>query len=286
MLQYAYLYDEGTASTLDAAAVAAYLEAMFGLGVEVRGAFLLHHLAGRPEAERERELAALAERLARVKVREVERPDHFPDPLPGEVDFERRRLGNDDRGAPGILYDGFRCQQLLAGRLPPGERSLEHLHLVFTNRTLGTWEESDRRYHLRSILLGHPAIISTTGLVEAPAKPREFYFARQRLGLVARDEAVHAALKEQFRGRFHDHDDPRLTEVAKGYALQAAFYQAAGVAFCANPDCRLYNAHWQEELLRAQLGPKANLCPEHAGLLEKAIRDRGSGVRGQGKGKR
>lgn len=62
-------------------------------------------------------------------------------------------------------------------------------------------------------------------------------------------------------------NNPRLTEVAKGYALQAVFYQALGEAFCKDPYCRLFNAHRQEEMLRAQLDGAFDLCPRHEGLL-------------------
>jgi hypothetical protein len=52
--------------------------------------------------------------------------------------------------------------------------------------------------------------------------------------------------------------------VLKGYVLQAVFYQATGEAFCDDPDCRLFNAHWQEEVLRAQRDVPYDLCPRHA----------------------
>jgi hypothetical protein len=41
----------------------------------------------------------------------------------------------------------------------------------------------------------------------------------------------------------------------EGYALQALFYYFLGEAFCENPDCRLYNAHYQSELIRSQNHP-------------------------------
>jgi len=100
--------------------------------------------------------------------------------------------------------------------------------------------------------------------VEAPAKPREFYLAQQQLGGRPSEEAV-AVLKQQFRGRFLDHDDPRLTEVVKGYAMQAVAYLLTGEAFCDDPDCRLFNAHWQEEMLCAQTADR--YCERHASIL-------------------
>ncbi|MEE9365582.1 MAG: DUF6775 family putative metallopeptidase, partial [Dehalococcoidales bacterium] len=112
-----------------------------------------------------------------------------------------------------------------------------------------------------------PSVISTTGIIEAPAKPREYYLLKQqyeRLGK-APDE-----LKERYRGRFIDYGDERLTEVAKGYAMQAVFYSLVGEPFCEDKGCRLYNAHWQEDLIFAQLESGYEFCPRHAELLGKA----------------
>jgi len=256
------LYDEGTAPTLDAAAVADYLAEWTGCAALVRGPFLIEH--GAAEARPE-----LAQRIARLKVRAVDSPPQEAEPSYGEIQFERRRLANQDRGPFGVLYDGLGFQLLLRELLPKEELRLDRLHIAFTNRTIATWDEDDRRYHLRTVILGLPAIISTTGLVEAPAKPREFYLAQQQLGSAMPSEMIHAALKDQFRGQFLDHDDPRMTEVAKGYVMQALVYQLTGEAFCPDPDCRLFNAHWQAELLRAQLGGPPEYCPRHTLLLRR-----------------
>ncbi|KKK54618.1 hypothetical protein LCGC14_3082920, partial [marine sediment metagenome] len=49
---------------------------------------------------------------------------------------------------------------------------------------------------------GWPSIISTTGIVEGPAKPREYYF-----GLMAGlDEEK---VREELKGRFIDHGHHR-----------------------------------------------------------------------------
>jgi hypothetical protein len=209
----------------------------------------------------------VAARIARLKVRDVESPPADSDPAHAEIEFERRRLANQDRGPFGVLYDGFGFQSLLRSFMPPEEVRLDRAHIAFTNRLIGTWDEDDRRYHLRAIILGIPALISTTGLVEAPAKPREFYLARQQLAQTARPEIADAAVRDRFKGQFLDHDDPRLTEVVKGYAMQALVYQLTGEAFCPDPDCRLFIAHWQEELLRAQLAGPGEYCQRHEALL-------------------
>lgn len=265
--QQIYLYDEGTAPTLDAQGLAAYLRAQTGCrAVHRRGSFILEHSS----ADAQRDAAA---RIARLKVHDPDTPPSEYEPAYAEIEFERRRLANEDRAPFGVLYDGFGFQRLLRDLLPPSEIRLDRVHLIFTNRLIGTWDEDDRRYHLRAIMLGIPAVVSTTGLVEAPAKPRDFYLARQQLGRTARAELAHALLKEQFKGQFLDHDDPRLAEVAKGYAMQAVVYQLTGEAFCGDRECRLFNAHWQAELLRAQLGGEREYCERHEEMLAR-VRER------------
>jgi hypothetical protein len=258
------LYDENTAPQLKIQEAADFLKATFSLPVEIRSEFITWHLAWLQGSERISQIEKLSTEFAGLRVRDANRLNSFSPPLPLEIDFERRRLLNDNQGTPGIIYDGFLLQTKLRDLLPREEANLQNLHIIFTNRLLATWEEDDRRYHLRTIILGQPAIISTSGLVEAPAKPREYYLARQRL---PEDELSRAALRRELRGRFLEYDDPRLAEVVKGYLLQAAFYLFAGEAFCPDPDCRLFNAHWQEEMLQAQTRSEADLCAGHKELL-------------------
>ena len=111
-------------------------------------------------------------------------------------------------------------------------------------------------------IYGLPSIISTTGVVEAPAKPREYYF-----GVMAGlDEEQ---VREELKGKFIEYGDPRLTEILKGYTMQAVFYHLFAEPFCEEPDCRLFNAHWQEEMIRAQLQSGDDFCPEHRRVLER-----------------
>jgi hypothetical protein len=188
------------------------------------------------------------------------------EPLPGEVEFERRLLLDPHLKLPGVLYDGLKLEMVARKLLPAEEIEAGHAHIVFTNRLFGTWDDGDRRYHARVSVYGFPSLISTTGIVEAPAKPKEYYTMKRRymaLGMLVSFEE----LKEKFQGRFIDYDDPRLTEVMKGYVMQALFYHMGFEPFCQDKRCRLYNAHWQEELLEAQLGGQ-EFCERHAKILE------------------
>jgi hypothetical protein len=156
---------------------------------------------------------------------------------------------------------------LLWELLPTEERNLEHVHIAFTGRLFGTVDEGDIRYHARVSIYGFPSLISTTGIVEAPAKPREFYLLKQQYAALKAGVPIEA-LKEKFKGRFIDYDDERLTEVMKGYAMQAIFYHVFGEPFCKEVNCRLFNSHWQEEVIKSQLEPKEReFCERHGEML-------------------
>jgi hypothetical protein len=102
-----------------------------------------------------------------------------------------------------------------------------------------------------------------TGIVEAPAKPREFYMAQQ-LGFADME-----ALKRKFAGRFIDYGDDRMTAAATGYVLQALFFFVNdGEPFCENDACRLFNSHWQEDLIRTQV-ESPTICSKHRALANK-----------------
>jgi hypothetical protein len=65
-----------------------------------------------------------------------------------------------------------------------------------------------------------------------------------------------------------NYNDKRLTEVLTGYIYQAIFYHLTGQPFCHESNCRLYNAHWQSEVLNAQLNPP-EFCKMHQLLLNR-----------------
>ncbi|MEE8401186.1 MAG: DUF6775 family putative metallopeptidase [Candidatus Hydrothermarchaeaceae archaeon] len=224
-----------------------------GAAIKVRGDFIKYHAGDRIE-----EIGA---GLAGIRVADVAAPFKYNEPLYGEIEYEKRVLFGGAKPF-GVLYDGLKLYGLLQSLIPEGERNLDNIHIILTDRLFGTFDEDDLRYHARVIICGFPSIISTTGIVEAPAKPREFYVEKQFYG---RDELALEELKRKFKDRFIDYGDSRMAEILKGYVMQAVFYQAFREAFCEDKDCRLYNAHWQEEMINAQLnGPE--FCKRHEGL--------------------
>jgi hypothetical protein len=188
------------------------------------------------------------------------------EPLPAEIRVEERMV--EGLAEPvGMLYDANELTRSYARAIEAARSGTLTdpgiLHVVITYRLIGTFEPSDRRYHARTSLYALPCVISTTGLVVAPAKPREYYLAKSFLPGLATEESLRALSG----GRVLDHDDERTTDIVKGYLLQALFYHATGNPFCEDPSCRLYNAHWQEDMLRAQLAGEYDLCPAHEKML-------------------
>ena len=182
----------------------------------------------------------------------------------GIVRYEERALAEPER-AGGVLYDGLAVQRILGKRVPDAERSLSHLHVPLLDRALGTWGDHDGRWHKRVNVLGQPALVSVPGLYEAPAKPEQYYKAKQKHALVTGDSPPREVLEGDVEGDFLVEDDPRTTDALKGYVLQAYHYLATGEAFCEEPTCRLANPHRQPGVIEAQLRDPA-FCDEHAPL--------------------
>ncbi|MEM4293639.1 MAG: hypothetical protein QXJ27_05685 [Thermoplasmata archaeon] len=160
----------------------------------------------------------------------------------------------------GVLYDARRVAETLRRWIPAEERSLDFHHIVFLDRLIAT--HSGDRYHARMVYCSIPSIISTLGMIQAPARPKEYYAARNANPYIPEE-----VLLEQFKDRVLTYDDPRLTEVAKGLALQTVLWINGFEPFCNNPTCRLYNAHWQEELITSQIPGK--ICRNHQKTLQK-----------------
>ncbi len=253
-----YLYDEPSSPSFRIGVVADFLRGLLpDVDVLTRKEFLSFHTQGGDE---------LARVLASSKVRGIDVVQEETEPLYGEVQFERRILSEPSRRIIGILYDGIRLQRVFREQLPDSESHLDIAHIAFTNRLFCTYEKGDNRYHARVIMCGYPSLISTTGIVEAPAKPREFYAIKQKYHAMG-TEPHEEELKAVIEGRFVDYDDKNLTQALKGYAMQAIFHHSTGEPFCEDKDCVLFNAHWQEELINAQI-VSGQLCERHKALLK------------------
>lgn len=264
-----YLYDEPRAKNLNATTLKTYVQENLPLHtVQARPDIFAFAQEGLDRERRAKIIEEIAEGLASVKVRNVAKAYHNFSPLKGEVNFERRRFLNQSSQVFGLLYDGFGLMDLFHGLIPKSERNLKHVHIIFTNQLIGTWDDNAGGYHVRASVYGFPSIISTSGLVEGPAKPREYYLIKQPAATLGMEEIALSEFKQKHKGEFIDYDDERLTEVLKGYVMQAVIYQLTGQAFCEDRNCRFYNAHWQSELIRAQLGG-SEFCSYHQEMLKK-----------------
>jgi len=163
-----------------------------------------------------------------------------------------------------VMYDGFELQNIIYNVITKNDSEQNNLHIVFTNRLICTYDTADSRYHGRTVICSNPAIISTTGMIEAPARPREYYFEAMKYKMQGLDIQD---IKKKYSEKFLDYHDNRLSKISEGCLLQAIFYYMTGDVFCDSLDCRLNNAHWQKDLLYSQL-KIGKLCNKHQALLD------------------
>ena len=210
-------------------------------------------------------------KLSNIRITDIKNPFSVHESSDIEIEFEKKLCQNSSlmnsttkvEDAQEIsqvfMYDGFELQKNLRYL----NDNNETLHIILTNRLTCTFDENDGRYHARAVICANPAIISTTGIIEAPAKPKEYYFEVMALKAQGLDKK---SAKEKYKEKFLDYNDKRLTKVMEGYILQVIFYNITGESFCEDVKCRLNNAHWQKDLLFSQL-EISKLCRKHNEIL-------------------
>ena len=211
----------------------------------------------------------IARDLAACRIFDTRIPFERHNPTPEEIRYEEESFAN-NKETNIVMYDGFEFQKAVISIIPENELGSDKFHLVCTNKLTCTFDFDDYRYHGRAVICSNPSIISTTGMIEAPAKPREFYLSL--LGNITKGLNVDM-IKNQFRGRYLEYHDPKIGEIIKGYALQALFYYLTGESFCESKECRLFNAHWQADLLHSQI-EVGKLCERHQQILDKIVTNR------------
>ncbi len=207
----------------------------------------------------------IAEEIAATRISKLSIPYKKHIPTIEEIEFEKKNIIDTSSNQNITYYDGFELQNILGKIIPKEELREEIFHVIFTNKLTCTYDYSDYRYHGRALIATNPSIISTTGIIEAPAKPREYYM---ELITKSRQGVNVETLKEKYKGSFLEYHDSRLAKIIEGYFLQALFYYETVEPFCSNKECRLFNAHWQKDLLHSQL-EVGRLCQKHQKLLEK-----------------
>ncbi|HJM79893.1 MAG TPA: DUF6775 family putative metallopeptidase [Nitrosopumilus sp.] len=162
------------------------------------------------------------------------------------------------------MYDGIELNKIIEELIPIQEHNQKTLHIIFTNKLTCTFDKDDFRYHARIWVGANPIIISTTGIIEAPAKPKQYY-----LDLMTNfSKRPIEEIKEKYKEELLDYNDIRLSEIIEGCVLQSITYYETGDAFCDNAQCRLFNAHWQKDLLNSQIKNKI-ICEKHKTILTK-----------------
>jgi hypothetical protein len=167
-----------------------------------------------------------------------------------------------------LLYDGFLIQKLLQKLIKKHEQELpfSQLNILITDKLLVTFDESDWRYHARSLICGTPTLISTAGIVEGIAKPREYYY---RMYFFKENPDIVDKFKKEYNGQFINYNDHRINDIIEGLVLQSLFYFInSGEPFCQDRNCRFFNAHFQEDVIRINIKEK-KICQKHKILINK-----------------
>jgi len=188
---------------------------------------------------------------------------HTPKELEAMVRILRGTADPPERRA--TLVSGLGLASALVPFVPSNFGNGSH-HLIFTSALPVSWEPSDCRFHARALVCAFPSIVSTSGAVEGPARPRAMYVAKM-MGIT--DEEA----RKKYIGRYLEHGDARLVEIAKGLSAQAVFYNLTGQPFCEKESCRLFNARWQEQLVEAQI-KSGRFCEQHGRFLKELRRQR------------
>ena len=202
-----------------------------------------------------------AEDLAGLRVINFDSPDLNENPFPTEIAFERRK-SETCRCGNGAVYAGVQLAMVLRKRLLANGVLWKERPVFITRDYISSFGRDDLRWHLRYGVFSFPTIVSLPGLIEAPARPREYYLLRTQ-GVP--DEKMPTSLKD----RYLTISDPRLSRILAGILLQVHFYYQGGDPFCRDPLCSLYDAHWQEELICSQRDEPYIVCPAHQQVLEK-----------------
>lgn len=248
-----FLYDEPAVSNIQLGRLADFLKETFPVQVETRESILKF-------AKKD-----TAAKIASCRIFNPRKPYEKHKPSTDEILFEEANFEDTAKTENIIMYDGFELQKVLTELTPNEETSSDVFHIFFTNKLTCTYDCNDYRYHGRAVICANPSIISTTGIIEAPAKPREYY-----LDLISNyTQGINVeSIKQKYKGTYLEYNDTRLSKIIEGYLLQAIFYFETGKEFCDKPECRLFNAHWQKDLLYSQL-ENGKLCEPHQQILKK-----------------
>ncbi|MDC0522908.1 hypothetical protein OAO04_03845 [Nitrosopumilus sp.] len=203
------------------------------------------------------------EKIASTRIFNLKKSFEKHNPTVNEIliELENKDMSNKEEMA---LYDGIELNEIIKELIPKEENNQNTLNIIFTNKLTCTFDQNDFKYHARTWIGSNPAIISTTGIIEAPAKPKQYYI--DIITNISKESIEE--IKKKYKGEFLEYNDPRLSDIVEGVLLQIIFYYETGDVFCENNQCRLFNAHWQKDLFISQIENK-KICEKHEKVLSK-----------------
>jgi hypothetical protein len=151
------------------------------------------------------------------------------------------------------LYDAFKLQEIYKELI---KYKLNECHVVFTNRIIATFDNEDKRYHARVVLLGYPNVISIPGLYYALALPKQEYL-KKFLGQITQDDRKIKVGKN-------------LEKFLLKYIVQCIMYSFYNGIFCSYKNCLCYDNHFFDEVFEQIKKIKFNklpLCKKHERML-------------------
>ena len=246
-----FLYDEPSVPEINISKLADFLKNTFSAKVELRKN--IFKFANN----------STAKEIASCRIFNSRKQFERHEPTYEEIIFEEENAVDSSKTKNIVMYDGFEFQKILTKLIPSNELSLDQFHVIFTNKLTCTFDQNDFRYHGRTLIGSNPSIISTTGIIEAPAKPKGYYF--DLISNITRGLNVDS-IKKKYQGTYLEYHDERLSTITKGYVMQAIFYYLTGEPFCDKRECLLFNAHWQSDLIYSQL-EIGKLCDRHQQIL-------------------
>ncbi len=244
------LYDEPTVPEIQLKKLEKFLDKTFTIEIETRNNFFQNSSSN------------IFEKIAETRIFDLKKPFKKHTSTEMEILIEKENKDMSEKEEM-TLYDGFEFQKIINEFIPINENRIDVLHIIFTNKLTCTFDETDFRYHARVLIGSNPTIISTTGMIEAPAKPKKYYLELMTNFSQEKFEDI----KKKYKGQFLEYHDSQISEIAEGYLLQAIIYYETGEMFCEHKDCRLFNAHWQKDLFFSQLENK-KLCKKHLKILK------------------
>ena len=240
------LYEEGNFSQIQLKQIKEFIKELFPIQIEIKKNVFLN------------EDNEIIKKIEKIRIYDLKKP--FKKQKDVKEEILSRKENQDIKNI--FLYDGFEfCKKILED-ISEENSSLEVFHIILTDYLVGTFDNDSFRYHARALIGFNPAIISLTGIIEAPAKSREYYLDLMKNSVFG----INEDLGEKYKGGFLKKDDPRISKIVEGYILQAILYFETGEAFCDDTNCRLFNAHWQKDLIFSQI-ENGKLCKKHLDVI-------------------